>query len=179
MTPQEFAHSDVDGPKAGTQILFNESYWEVTAPHVEESGLCRTYNPAFQSRPGWWYGIRQVSFAQWENIFFATMDFFSQKNRHKITTVRKPEPGGKSEWTDEPKNISARKGQVSFLQQVSLCFFDTQSATKLGMPLVTTDFTFSLYLVRGITLILTDLICRHSAIGWLQMLPLNIVCQQL
>ncbi len=112
-------------------------------------------------------------------FFFATMDFFSQKNRHKITTVRKPEPGGKSEWTDEPKNISARKGQVSFLQQVSLCFFDTQSATKLGMPLVTTDFTFSLYLVRGITLILTDLICRHSATGWLQMLPLNIVCQQL
>ncbi len=47
------------------------------------------------------------------------------------------------------------------------------------MPLVTTDFTFSLYLVRGITLILTDLICLHSATGWQQMLPLNIVCQQL
>ncbi len=47
------------------------------------------------------------------------------------------------------------------------------------MPLVTTDFTFSLYLVRGITLILTDLICLHFATGWLQMLPLNIVCQQL
>ncbi len=56
---QEFTQAETGGPAAGLQILFDDSYWKVTVPHVQASGFCHTYNPQWESPPGWWYGIRQ------------------------------------------------------------------------------------------------------------------------
>ncbi len=59
---QEFAHAEEGNPVAGKQKLYDPQFWKRSVPHVRESGICHTYDPPFESMPGWWYGIRYSHF---------------------------------------------------------------------------------------------------------------------
>ncbi len=63
---QVFTHPKEGGPINGIFMLHNESYWKISVPHIKLSGRCYTYDPPFESMPGWWYGIRQV--LKWKKL---------------------------------------------------------------------------------------------------------------
>lgn len=59
---QVFSHNPTGHPERGVHILTNETFWTVSIPHVQYSGLCYTYTPTFTSKSSVWNGLRMGFF---------------------------------------------------------------------------------------------------------------------
>ena len=53
-----FVHSESGDMVADKDNWRKEYFWQTAIPHEHLSGQCHTYNPAFESEPGWRNGIR-------------------------------------------------------------------------------------------------------------------------
>ena len=55
-----FVHSKTGDLLADKDNWKEDKYWVTSIPHVQFAGECHTYNPPFESEPGWKHGIRWV-----------------------------------------------------------------------------------------------------------------------
>ena len=53
-----FSHPEFGDPRSAQFMLNDDSYWQESIPHPEDSGKCYTYDPPFESPPDVWHGIR-------------------------------------------------------------------------------------------------------------------------
>ena len=53
-----FGHSKQGDLTEAKDDWKREDYWVKFLPHEHVSGQCHTYNPPFESEPGWEHGIR-------------------------------------------------------------------------------------------------------------------------